>query len=106
MAVNLTAAQLAVQLRVIVSDTEYDALPQGQRDVISRHLETSTALVEKYAPAAPVSAQNEAVVRISGFLFDRSGSENRGVNPILASGAAYLLSSWRTRSLAVPDGWI
>ena len=103
MAVTILAPALAVQLRIVVDESDYDSLPQGQRDVLSRLLETGRTLTEKYAPNAPAAAANEAVIRIAGFLYDRAGAENRGVNPLIASGACYLLSAYRARTLILGE---
>ena len=102
MAVSVTVAQLAVQLRITTAET--DSIDAGQQAVLTRALETAVAEVEHYAPAAPGSVQDEAAIRIAGWLYDRSPAETRGGNPLVQSGAAHLLSRWRTRAVATPSG--
>ena len=102
MGVNLTVVQLAVQLRVVASES--DTLPAGQAAVLARHLGTACALVKAFAPTAPRETMDEAAIRICGYLFDRAPHESRGGNPLILSGAAYLLAPWRTRTIAVPAG--
>ena len=104
MAVNLTVPQLAVALRITASESE--TVPAGQSDVLTRTLAAAVAAVEQYAPAAPVAIQNEAVVRLASRLYDQTGAESRGGNPILVSGAAYLLARWRTRGVTAPSAGI
>lgn len=100
MAVTLTRAALALELRIITS--EADAIEPGQAAVLDRLLATATALVDGYAPDAPVELANESAVRIAGYLFDRAPHEGRGGNPLILSGAAFLLSRFRTRTITVP----
>ena len=94
MAVTLTRAQLAVELRIIASET--DDIDAGIAAVLDRALAAAVASVEDYAPAA---LQDEAVVRLASVLYDRAGHEGRGGNPFVQSGAAFLLSPHRTRSV-------
>ena len=100
MAVTITRAQLAVQLRVIANET--DAVPDGVGQVLDRLLSTSTVLVEKYAIEAPTETQNEAVARLCGYLYDKAPHEGRGGNPLILSGAAFLLAPFRARTVTVP----
>ena len=104
MAVTLTLAQLAVELRVVAAET--DAIPAGPSAVLTRLLAASTETVQEYAPDAPEALQNEAVVRLAGRLYDQAGHEARGVNPFLASGAAALLSRHRARSVRAPSATV
>lgn len=102
MAVSLTLAQLAVALRIIADATQ--AIPAGVQATLQTTLTAATAMVEEHAPNAPVAVQNEAVIRLASRLYDRSGAEARGTSPMVASGAAALLSQWRSRtSRAVPS---
>ena len=97
MAVELTRQQLAVALRIVASET--DAIDAGIASVLDRALAAATTTVERYAPAAPVAIQDEAAVRLASVLYDRAGHEGRGGNPFVQSGAAFLLSPHRTRSV-------
>ena len=102
MAVTLTRAQLAVELRLVTAET--DAIPAGQAAVLDRVLAAATAAVESYAPAAPVALQDEAAVRLAGRLYDLGGAQTRGGNPFVLSGAAALLSRHRARTVKVHAG--
>ena len=94
MAVTITALQLAAELRISDGTT---ALIEPQASIISRVLGTATAIVERYAPNAPESIQNEAVVRLAAFLYDAPpGSSTRFVNAFDLSGAKALLASYRS----------
>ena len=101
MAVTLTVAELAVQLRVITSSSE--TIADGQASVLGRTLAAATAAVESYAPSAPAAIQEEAVIRLASRLYDVAGSEGRGGNPMILSGAAHLLSRHRARNVTTPS---
>ena len=93
MAVTLTAIQLAAAMRIGDGVT---ALVEPQASVISRILASSRAIVESYAPNAPESIQNEAVIRVGGYLFDSPpGASMRFANPLGDSGAQALLARFR-----------
>ena len=66
MAVTLTAAQLATAIRVGDSADE--------TATVTRLLAVAGAMVAKHAPNAPDAIQDEAVVRIAGYLFDAPAS--------------------------------
>ncbi len=89
MAVTITAAELAVELRVGDS-TEESAL-------VTRRLASASALVVKHAPDAPDAIHNEATVRVAGYLFDQptASQGDRYANVLRNSGAARLLLPWR-----------
>ena len=89
MAVSLTVAQLANALRV--GDTTEET------ELVARLLSASTELVQRYAPDAPDAVLDEAVVRLSGYLFDMPNAPGgaRYTNALRNSGAAGLLSLWR-----------
>ena len=85
MAVTLTAEQLAAAIRVGDS-------PEETAEV-ERLLAYASEAVTKHAPAAPDVVQNEAVVRLAGYLFDMPQA-SRGsayANALRSSGAARLL---------------
>ena len=93
MAVTLTAIQLAAAMRIGDGVT---ALVEPQASVISRILASATALVESYAPNAPESIQNEAAIRVGGYLYDSPpGASMRFANPLGDSGAQALLARFR-----------
>ena len=95
MSVTLTAAQLAAAIRLGDSN---DELAEAQR-----LLTVATQLVTDDAPNAPDSIQNEAVVRIAGYLYDMptAGRGDGYANPVRSSGAGRLLAAYRTRNLGV-----
>lgn len=80
--------------------------------------ESASALVERFAPDAPSAIRNEAVVRLSGWLFARVPRPVQSVSTgaikldfreryfapdgMRNSGARALLTPWRTRR-ALPD---
>ena len=72
MAVDISVAALAAALRLGDSAEETAEA--------TRLLAYATTAVETYAPGAPANVQNEAVIRLAGYLFDR---------PMAARGAAY-----------------
>ena len=102
MAVTITDVQLAAAMRIGDGST---ALEEPQASVIRRILGSSTAVVERYAPHAPESVHNEAVVRMAGYLYDAPpGMSTRTASAMRDSGAMDLLSSWRIiRAVAITD---
>ena len=99
MAVTLTATDLAVALAV--------------NQVLADRLHpVAVALVERYAPAAPVAVQNEAALRCAGWLAEspagpiRSEATGdirttfdgaRSLGALRHSGAMGLLTAWKVR---------
>ena len=94
MAVDITALQLAAAIRLGDGTT---ALIEPESSIMTRLLAVSTELVERYAPDAPIAVQNEACVRISGYLYDAPpvGREELYANAAANSGARALLAPWR-----------
>lgn len=76
-----------------------------------RQVETGAALVERYAPRAPLAIKDEAIVRVAGYLqesppsnvrMEKTGeittSYHRDMGSALRhSGAMALLSPWKVR---------
>ena len=74
-------------------------------------LAAATAIVERYAPGAPDAVQNEAVVRLGGYLAqsDYGGIVSEAIGAksttyavnhaalLFRSGAKALLSAWKVR---------
>ena len=100
--VTITDIQLAAAMRIGDGKT---ALPEPQASVIKRILGAATAIVERYAPDAPEDVQNEAVVRVGGYLYDAPpGMSTRTANAMRDSSAMALLSPWRIiRAVAITD---
>ena len=98
MAVTITFTTLARLIGVDVDDA-------------ARLLAVSTELVNRYAPAAPDSVGNEAVIRTAGYLSEQPGaairSERTGnietsfasthLSALRHSGGMALLSPWKIR---------
>ena len=99
MAVTLTDAELAAALAI------NDALAARLHPV-------AVALVERYAPDAPVAVQNEAAIRTTGWLVEtpagairleatgdvRTGFDgDRSLSALRHSGGMGLLSPWKIR---------
>ena len=89
MAVTLTAAQLATAIRVGDSADETTQ--------VTRLLATATAMVVKHAPNAPDAIQDEAVIRLAGYLYDAPQSPGGSNFAAIGrnSGAWALLLPWR-----------
>jgi hypothetical protein len=89
MAVTLTVAALLAALRLGTSTEETDE--------VERLLTYSSLAVTQHAPTAPDVAQNEAVRRLAGFLFDQPEA-SRGMayaNAMRASGAGRMLLPYK-----------
>ena len=86
---------------------------QDVRDDTERLMKVASDTVERYAPTAPQSAKNEAVIRMAGILYGDYGAVVTegiadqtvtyanapvgGWSPFRRSGAMGLFSPWRTR---------
>ena len=103
MAVTLTIEQLEARINSGLLDTDANA----PNEEITGILATVTAMVEAWAEDAPDAVQNEAVIRLAGWLIDRPAAATHveigeaqeeyspgGYNGMLYSGAASLLSQW------------
>ena len=105
MAVTLSAAQVETTLGV---DTA----------TATRVLAAASALITRYAPAAPETIQNEAALRCAGWLAQApsSGVRRESAGPLdvsysplatgalRSSGAMSLLSQWKVRRAGVIAG--
>ena len=100
---------MAVDIRV---EALQDALRLGTTDAetaqATRLLAYATEAVEKHAPGedVPVTIQNEAVVRLSGYLFDQptAGRGAAYANALRNSGAAAILSPYRIHRAGSVEG--
>ena len=105
MAVGITVAALGVELRLATSEADYADLPEGQQNLVARRLASATVEVEEYAPDAPTAIQDEALIRLAGWLYDTDPSEaRRAASPLHSSGAAALLGRYRKHRLSLPSG--
>ena len=102
MAVDITAVQLAANLRIGDGVT---ALVEPQASIIGRILAAATEMVTNYAPDAPDTVKTEGVVRLAGYLYDAvPGNSNRMSNPLADSGAMAILARFRVvRALPLTD---
>ena len=85
----VTAAQLATAIRV--GDTPEETAQ------VERLLTYATEAVTRHAPNAPDAVQDEAVIRISGYLFDMpQAARGAGYADVLRnSGASAILLPYR-----------
>ena len=93
------------------------ALGEDDGIVVGRLGETSSSLVERFAPLAPGAVKTEAVIRTAGWLRSapaygaRSESEGEvstsftpsSTGALRASGSMSLLSPWKIRRAGVVD---
>ena len=108
---DLLAAAIDLLARAVGVDGDTPAEAAANAE---RLINVGSALVENYAPTAPQSVKNEAVIRVSGALvqsdFGGIASESLGDrtvsyfsqpaggwSPLRKSGAMGLLSPWRVR---------
>ena len=98
-------------MAVTTSATDLASAIRATPEVAARLLAVATELVERYAPAAPESVQNEAVIRCAGYLAQQPADARRsstvgGIESSWAathtaalrhSGAMSLLSPWKVR---------
>ena len=71
--VDITAEALAVEI----------GIPDDEISRAQRLLDAATEVIERYAPGAPISLQNEAAIRFCGYLTgsDYGGVKNESVGP-------------------------
>ena len=89
MAVTLTQSQLSAALRLGTSAEEVAEA--------TRLLGYATEAVTQHAPHAPDAVQNEAAIRLAGYLFDQPFAARGGTyaNALRNSGAARMLLPYR-----------
>ena len=99
MAVTLTIAELLAALRLNDSAEETAE--------VTRLLAYATEAVVKHAPGASETAMNEAVRRLSGYLFDQpEASRGDGYsNALRSSGAQRMLLPYRLHRAGYAD-WV
>ena len=98
MAVDLT--QLAAALRL---GNGVAAPSEPIAGILQRTLGVATALVTIWAPDAPDVVQDEAIVRVSAFLYDAppAATGDRYAHAWRSSGAAGLCSAWTSKRAGV-----
>ena len=97
MAVTLTVAELVAALRLGDSAEEHAE--------VTRLLSYCTEAVTQHAPSASDTAMNEAVRRLSGYLFDQpeAGRGMAYANALRSSGAQRMLLPYRTHRAGYAD---
>ena len=93
MTVTLQVLQLAAAMRLGDGVT---ALTEPEAGIVTRLLAVSTRTVEAYAEDAPEDVQNEAVIRLSAWLYDADPSRayRMAQDAFGLSGARALLAPW------------
>ena len=87
----MTLDEVGAALRI----TSGEAVPEPTRAILSRQIGVATAAVDAYAPDAEANTRAEAIIRMTGFLFDtqfQALNNNPIVNALSMSGAQALLS--------------
>ena len=100
MAVDVT--QLGAALRL----TDGSAEPaEPIRSILSRYLGVGEAMVALQAPTAPEAIQDEAVIRLAGYLYDSpSAGPGQGfADAWRNSGASALVQRWRVVRASVGE---
>ena len=98
----LTVQQLALSLRVVGDETE--TLDQSQTDILTRHLETCSAVVTKYASTGtPVAVVDQGCILVASYLWDQpaAGRGSHFATAWINSGASALCEPWRVRRASV-----
>lgn len=72
-------------------------IPPAIDTILARHLATANALVNSYAPNAPDTIKDSAVIQIAAWLFDVPPVLSVTRSPLITSGAASLLTRYRAR---------
>ena len=95
----ITTEQLAVALRLIVSET--DTLPDGQSGILTRLAGVAEAHTALLILSAPEAIQDECSVRMASYLYDMppAGARNNYASAWVNSGAAALASRWVSQSI-------
>lgn len=103
MAFTLTTTQIATAIR---AGHEGISLPNDVEIVLDILVPAAEAMIIDYAGGAPDSVHDMALVRLVGYLYDSDPADPRAsTNPMLASGAAPLLSPWKIhRALSISEG--
>ena len=98
-------------MAVTISEAAQAEAVAVTRAQAARLLPVAAALVERYAPAAPVAVQNEAAIRVCGYLSQQPESAQRSdrigdietrwapnnLSALRHSGAMALLTFWKVR---------
>ena len=96
----VTTVQLAAAMRLGDGVSEPSEPILG---VITRLLSVAQSTVQLHASTAPDDIQDEAIIRLSGYLYDQPSSApgQRFTNAYVNSGAASLLGPWTKHRTAL-----
>ena len=84
----LTVAELAAAIRLTADSNSPPAEPQ--LGILHRQLVAAQFEVNGYAEDAPEEVQDEAIIRMVGYFYDRPDASN----PFILSGAKAMLARW------------
>ena len=101
----VSVADLAVGLRLSADGV---GLPTAQENILTRLLGVAEAHVTLLAAGAPEAVQDEAIIRMAGYLYDTpsAGRRDSYANSFVNSGAGALLTFWTPRAFANSTGTI
>ena len=97
--ISVSVMQLAAALRIAADGAALDA---DNTAILTRLGGVGEALVDRFAPDAPVAIKAEAVVRVAAYLYDMpdTGSGQRYAAAWRNSGADLLIQPWQARRAA------
>ena len=94
MPATITVQELAAALRL----SDGSAVPEEPlQSILLRQLETARELVNQYAPTAPDTTLDAAIIQICGYLYDAPNTALNNAphaNAFRFSGAMALLAGW------------
>ena len=101
LAMAITTLQLAAEMRLGDGVTPLDEPLSG---ILERLHDTAVHIVERRAPDAPASVQDEATVRLAAYLYDQpnAGMGSRFSFAWQSSGASALCAPFRIRRTGHP----
>ena len=95
---------MALTLDQMLAALQYDAdqfTDADRRAVWQRKLNTANEIVSRYAPNAPETVRDEAVIRFLGWLLAGRWEGQADVSGLRSSGAAGLLETYRAKGVRV-----
>lgn len=98
MAVSIPQGDATVAIRAATSAENVDP---AVNTVIGYLYAACVALVEEYAPEAPDSVHNIALIRLLGWMYDTDPTDPSLGRAMMVSGAAPLLGQWRVHRAGV-----
>ena len=101
MPLGITISELAVAIRLSTDPT--GDLAEPDLGILTRERTVAEAMIERYAPGAPVGVKDEAAVLMVGNLYEMPVSKRDHNNAFRKSGAMSLLAFWRIATSASGD---